>query len=984
MNTKIEKQGCRLLHAVGMLAVALATGFGGYVHAQDGTWTGAGTDNNWLNAANWVDSVIPGDWQGAIFSSGVFNGNVNNNAWIGHGAITVDASCPIDIVLGGTSFPKNQAPITVTGANLTFNTDLNAWNDPQTFVVAEGKTLTFNGKINDGGDTPTGARININGAGTVVMTRPGLYNGGTTVNGGTLKTVASNAAGPGAMALASPATWLIYAGQQYVAGLSGAGTIRNASGGLVSTGTSGEAQVSASKNYVLKLDFDNSGTGATVNGVAFTAAERTGTGPAPASIGWFLSGARDAHTGGPNAADSGYGLLLKNFYYYGSPSVLTFSNLAVGNIYEVVVFSDPGWGTRPQDATFANGAESQTLPGTDPVNIGYYAYRFKASASTASVTMVPWNIWNSFHWYGATLEDLTGSPPSASTYSATLTVGDANSYRFAGLIEGDTSLVKQGSGTQTLSGTNAYSGDTFVNAGTLRATAAQAVGPGAMTVATNATWQILDGADQTVAGLSGAGTIAAFCTGAVSTGADGAAQISAGKNYLQLLDFGNGAGATVNGVPFSNVSNNSGTGWSLSGAGTPYFADSGSGYDQLMSDFVFGGNPAVLAFGNLTVGKCYEVMLYTKVDVWPSRWQNATFANGPDSILLLNTDPGTVGYYSYKFEAKAETASVTMVPVIPENTFHWFAASLEELPSTAINLFTNGVTLTVGDANNHRFEGAINGAISLVKLGSGTQTLAGPVAYTGNTTINEGTLKLELPSAPAGDVAVPNNSFETHDALANGNWGNNPSGATWTFDAGSGIAAPGSPWVAGSAVIDGAYAAYIQNNGTLSQQVSIPADGMYLLTFKAANRPDYPASDLNIRIDGVTSSSFPASALNSQGMFQTFTAFAKISAGTRTLAFTGVQNGADSATAIDGITLSGIGGSLSTNAYVSITLGAWLDLGGSTQTVSRLFFDGNEKYRGTHGAVGSGATYTHANWFSGSGILNVLNGKPSGAVIRIY
>ena len=573
------------INRVCTLAVALVAGFVGYLHAQDGPWTGAGTDTNWLNTTTWVDYVIPGDWQGVLFGSGVVNGNVNNNAWIGHAAITVDASCPMDIVLGGTSFPKNPAPITVTGANLTFNTDLNAWDDPQTFVVAADKTLTFNGRINNGGDSATGARIFINGDGTVVMTRPGLYNGGTTVNGGTLKTTAANAAGPGAMALASPATWLIYAEQQYVAGLSGAGTIRNASGGLVSTGSDGAAQISASKNYVLKLDFDNSGAGATVNGVAFTAAERTGTGPSPAEVGWSLSGASNANTGGPNSADSGYGLLLKNFYYYGSPSVLAFSNLAVGNIYEVVVFSDPGWGSRPQDAIFANGAESQTLPGTDPVNYGYYAYRFKASASTASVAMVPWNIGNSFHWFAASLEDITPAGGNTFTGGVTLAVGDANNYRFAGLIEGDTSLVKQGSGTQTLSGTNSYSGDTFVYAGTLRATAAQAVGTGAMTVASNATWQIWDGADQTVAGLSGAGRIATVSGGVATTGADGAAQVSPVKNYVHLLDFGNGGGATVNGVTFSSVVTN-GTDWALGGLTDFFFSDSGGGYDQLMSDFV--------------------------------------------------------------------------------------------------------------------------------------------------------------------------------------------------------------------------------------------------------------------------------------------------------------------------------------------------------------------------------------------------------------
>ena len=49
----------------------------------------------------------------------------------------------------------------------------------------------------------------------------------------------------------------------------------------------------------------------------------------------------------------------------------------------------------------------------------------------------------------------------------TLTTDDASSTTFAGAIEGDGALVKQGTGTLTLSGTNTYGGGTVVSAGTL-------------------------------------------------------------------------------------------------------------------------------------------------------------------------------------------------------------------------------------------------------------------------------------------------------------------------------------------------------------------------------------------------------------------------------------------------------------------------------------------------------------------------------------
>ncbi len=76
-------------------------------------------------------------------------------------------------------------------------------------------------------------------------------------------------------------------------------------------------------------------------------------------------------------------------------------------------------------------------------------------------------------------------------------------------------------------------------------------------------------------------------------------------------------------------------------------------------------------------------------------------------------------------------------------------------------------------------------------------------------------------------------------------------------------------------------------------------------------------------------------------------------------------------------------GSLSTNTALSIVSGASLDLGGMTQTVSRLYMNGNEKVAGTYGAPGSGAAKTYPGYFTGSGILKVLNGNPTGTLIMI-
>ncbi|MEI7902977.1 MAG: autotransporter-associated beta strand repeat-containing protein, partial [bacterium] len=174
---------------------------------------------------------------------------------------------------------------------------------------------------------------------------------------------------------------------------------------------------------------------------------------------------------------------------------------------------------------------------------------------------------------------------------------------------------------------------------------------------------------------------------------------------------------------------------------SPYAADSGSGYDQLMSDVYTGIAPwvtTVLRFDNLTLGQIYTAVIYTKVGAWPGRPQNATFANGTDTWQLLNTDPGNVGYYSYCFKASGTTATITMVP-LTAGTFHWFGASLEAV--------INATKLAIGDANDYTFSGVISGITTLVKQGSGKQTLAGANTYSGATTVSEGMLEITVANA---------------------------------------------------------------------------------------------------------------------------------------------------------------------------------------------------------------------------------------------
>ncbi|WP_186170159.1 autotransporter-associated beta strand repeat-containing protein, partial [Burkholderia gladioli] len=65
---------------------------------------------------------------------------------------------------------------------------------------------------------------------------------------------------------------------------------------------------------------------------------------------------------------------------------------------------------------------------------------------------------------------------------------------------------------------------------------------------------------------------------------------------------------------------------------------------------------------------------------------------------------------------------------------------LSGVGGASVNLGAN--TLTLGDAGNASFGGAITGTAGITKEGSGTETLTGTNTFTGGATVNAGTLAI--------------------------------------------------------------------------------------------------------------------------------------------------------------------------------------------------------------------------------------------------
>ncbi|HEY1786822.1 MAG TPA: DUF642 domain-containing protein [Verrucomicrobiae bacterium] len=151
-------------------------------------------------------------------------------------------------------------------------------------------------------------------------------------------------------------------------------------------------------------------------------------------------------------------------------------------------------------------------------------------------------------------------------------------------------------------------------------------------------------------------------------------------------------------------------------------------------------------------------------------------------------------------------------------------------------------------------------------------------------------------------VTVPNLGFEA-PSLGSGNYQYNPSGGSWTFSGaspnGSGIVANGSAFNNPNAP-EGVQAAFVQENGTISQSISgLTSGATYLVTFEAAERPGN-AQTWNATVNGTVIASFnPGSSGTS---YASYTATFTATASSETLAFVGTDTaGGDNTIFIDDV-----------------------------------------------------------------------------------
>ena len=292
---------------------------------------------------------------------------------------------------------------------------------------------------------------------------------------------------------------------------------------------------------------------------------------------------------------------------------------------------------------------------------------------------------------------------------ATLSINNTGASTFAGVLEdflpseGPLSLVLGGTGTQTLSGNNSFTGGVTINSGSLQlgsTGALNATKPNALVFGTSSTGVLtLNGNSVTISDLNTSPTVG---TPVIQNASASSATLTVNSPSSFLGVFDTFAGVLRDG----------------SGGGPLTLAKAGFGDLTLTGNNTFTGG-VIITGGVLHVGSTGALNSSSPnpVSFGPITGNAAILDLAGNSVTVSALDTGAnVGNYSVE------------------------------------NQSTTPVNLTVNNPGNSTFNGILGGfsdpgALSLTKAGAGTLTLGAQDGFTGGVTINAGTLRLGNPAA---------------------------------------------------------------------------------------------------------------------------------------------------------------------------------------------------------------------------------------------
>ena len=712
------------------------------------TWKGDGVLNTW-------DTLVTSNW---------LNG------------ATADTFHPADSVLFDNT-GNNTVPINLAGTIR-----------PSVVTVNAAKDYLFTGGTLAGGNSLVKL-----GTGLLTLTNNHTYVGGTFVNEGTLQ-IGMN--GPGSLAgNITDNAKIIYANTNdnttITNTISGSGTLVFSSSikmGYRLAGTNPfTGAIYLTNNQVRLLpytDFTNYGSASMIvvsNGGQLLMQGGSGAYPGSLNVPLYLAGIGGYDLFGAVRIEGVYGgpITLTGDAGIGNSTLNGTNNGTIsGGAYQLsylgakVLCVNPGGNNQHGNLIINGPMVVAGLPGavgnagafpSVPLTMTSGALGLNGvSFSFPSLSGVGGNINNSNTTTAATIT--IGSDNTSTIYSGSFTDGGTGSLPL--------SLVKIGTGMLTLNGASTFTGGAAINSGTVAAVSATALGNGLVTVATNATLRI-NSLVATYTNLLKVGSLTLNDGSIVSLSLNnitnvGSSDIIYVTNLLTLgvnqqveFDFSFTKGAPVLGLPYTLITNLSGT-----TPGTPTgFTTKSSHYTAIFTNtgtriqVTFGGGASNLVWTG---------------DGGNNYWQAgvSNWFNGVTQDMFGGGD--TVSF----------TESGTSNPVV---------TLTEAVLPTAVTINASGSYTFAGS-------GKISGTASLTKTGSGTLTLNTLNDYTGVTTVSNGILS--IPSLPVGGVASPLGAPSGAAAnliLAGGKL--QYTGGSGTTDRGATLSAPSSFEVATAGVV---------------------------------------------------------------------------------------------------------------------------------------------------------------------------------------
>ncbi len=378
-----------------------------------------------------------------------------------------------------------------------------------------------------------------------------------------------------------------------------------------------------------------------------------------------------------------------------------------------------------------------------------------------------------------TIASLTAAADSSVILGAkNLTTGDAGNTTVAGVISGDGgTLTKQGSGTMTLTAANTYTGATTITDGTVALAGEGSLddtAPVSMTGASS-TFDIsaITADSETVGSIAGVAGSKAVLGAKNLTAGDATDTTMAGVisgNGGSLTKTGSGKMTlTAANTYTSDTTIDAGT-LALSGAGSladstaVKLTDASSKFDisaisasgeTVASISSVAASSVVLGAKNLTAGDSNNTTVAGTISGTGGSFTKT--GSGTTTLTGTNTYTGATTITDGTLALSAggslsDLSAVNLSSATGVLDISGITGSSETIASIAgvsgSQVFLGAKNLTAGDASNTAMAGVISdGGIaggtggSLTKQGTGKLTLSGANAYTGDTTVNAGTLE---------------------------------------------------------------------------------------------------------------------------------------------------------------------------------------------------------------------------------------------------